>query len=69
MRETKVRCIDAKEFGIPLVEGETYTVTSKFVGPQDHSEAPIPGMENVSGYTLKEVRGYFRADRFEPVQS
>lgn len=59
-----IRCIDAKEPGIPLIEGRTYTVESEFIGAQSKAEATIPGMENTPGYTLSEVPGYFRADRF-----
>ncbi len=64
----KVKCINAKEFGIPIVEGRTYTVATCFVGNQVPSEMCIPGMEDVPGYTLVEVPGYFRADRFEVVE-
>jgi predicted RNA-binding protein with TRAM domain len=54
----KVRCIDAKDWGIPLKEGETYTVRTQF------SEAPDWGREEVEGYTLCEVGGRFLASRF-----
>jgi hypothetical protein len=63
----KVRCVEAKERGISLVEGQIYTVKSQFVGNQSTQEATIPGMEDVPGYTLVEIPGYFRADRFETV--
>lgn len=63
----KVRCVDAKEPGIPIVEGQVYTVKSKFVGAQSGAEAIIPGMETTPGYSLVEVPGNYRADRFEVI--
>lgn len=65
----KVRCIDAKERGIPLIEGETYTIKnysadpSKLIGPIEITErAHIPAV------TLVDVKGYFMATRFEVVE-
>ena len=63
----KVRCIDAKERDIPITEGEIYTVERKFKGAQEFHEECLPGMEQTAGYTLEEVAGYFRADRFEKI--
>lgn len=62
----KVRCINAKERGIPIVEGQEYTVKSEFLGKDlvTH-EVTVPEMKNVKGYTLIGVEGHFRADRFE----
>lgn len=60
----KVICTNAKETGIPLIEGNVYTVKTRFVGPNGTGDCPIPDMEKVSGYTLEEIPGYFRVDRF-----
>ncbi|MCQ1856328.1 hypothetical protein, partial [Neorhizobium galegae] len=64
-----VLCIRAPEAGIPITEGETYTVKRTFHGAPDGSEPCIPGMENTPGVELVEKPGnYFTADRFEEVQ-
>lgn len=58
----KVRCIDAKDDGIPLKHGEVYTVTKSF------SEVPEWGGPSIPGYHLAEIGGQFRQDRFEVIQ-
>jgi hypothetical protein len=64
----KVRCVDAKEPGIPIREGEIYTVGKTFVGPEGcPGDGLRSGMDDVPGISLVEVPGYFRADRFEVV--
>lgn len=63
----KVLCVLAREHGIPLKEGETYTVKRTFVGNQRDDEETINGMENVPGVELIEVSGYFCMDRFRDV--
>jgi hypothetical protein len=65
----RVKCIDARPEGpngTGLIAGQIYTVKRRFVGPED-SDDNIAGMENVAGIVLIEVRGKFRADRFERV--
>lgn len=62
-----IRCVRAKEAGIPISEGETYTVRRTFIGdPDGHERTEIPGMENTPGVELEELPlNYFTADRFE----
>lgn len=61
-----IRCVRAPEFGIPIVEGQTYTVKRAFVGPPNASgDDPIPGMEKTPGVELVELPdNFFTADRF-----
>lgn len=63
----KVRCIRAPEAGIPVTEGETYTVSRTFCGNPVSGEECIPGMEKTPGITVTEADGFFTADRFEEV--
>lgn len=53
-----VRCIDAKEIGIPIVEGRVYKVDREF------SEVPEWGGPPIPGYHLVGIGGRFRQDRF-----
>lgn len=57
---TKLICIDAKETGIPLVEGDTYTVTSHF---ERYDGAEIN--EDEPGVKLQELPGVFMLKRFK----
>lgn len=61
--ELKVKCVDAKETGIGLVEGKIYTVSRSFQDTPEWGGPPIPG------YTLEEIGGRFRQDRFEVVNA
>ncbi|CAH0338384.1 hypothetical protein [Rhizobium sp. CECT 9324] len=66
-RGQTIRCIRAPEVGIPITEGENYTVKRAFIGDPDGCErTEIPGMENTPGVELVELpENYFTADRFE----
>lgn len=65
---TKLRCVDAKEHGIPITEGETYTLKtyaadgSKRWGDGSMLHQKEPGVE------LTEVGGCFLLSRFEVIQ-
>lgn len=61
----KVTCVRAPEKGIPITEGEKYTVKSTFFGNQYHVDECIPGMEDTPGITVNEADGWFTADRFQ----
>jgi hypothetical protein len=67
----KVRCIDAKEKGIPIEENNIYTVKSYFKNPLaiEHltGEAIVKERAQIPGVTLEEVPGYFMITRFEVV--
>lgn len=63
----KVRCIRASEAGIPITEGETYTVSRTFRGNQQPHEATVPGMGSTAGVCVEGIGGFFTADRFEEV--
>lgn len=65
---TTVRCRRATEPGIPIAEGEIYTVKRPFIGPQQDRGDPIEGMEHTPGVELIEVPGFFLADRFELIR-
>lgn len=69
-RGDKVRCVDAKERGIPLREGHIYTV-KRSVSARDveerTGEAIILERAHIPGVTLEEVEGYFMQTRFEVV--
>ena len=65
---TKVRVVDVKESGIPLVEGQIYTVRTYIENPAKRwgeGRGPEgPGIE------LEELpRKYFRTNRFEVVET
>lgn len=70
-RGDKVRCIDAKERGIPLQEGEVYTVKRPVSAKEVEErtgEAIIIERAHIPGVTLEEVPGYFMQTRFELVE-
>jgi hypothetical protein len=63
---TKLLCIDAKEKGIPISEGTTYTVS---IYRKDGEKAWGDGEKGPPGVALKERPGeYYRLDRFEVVE-
>lgn len=65
----KLECIDAKEIGIPLKEGEIYTCIKVFRGNQREDEETIEEYISEPGCCLKEVQGHFLQKRFKVLYS
>lgn len=65
----RVRCVDAKESGIPLREGEVYTIKRRWARGSAvealTGEATIAKRAHIPAVTLEEVPGYFMETRFE----
>ncbi len=60
----EVVCIDAKEPGIPLEEGKTYTVKTVWRRTEN---SEIPELVTAAGCTVVEVEGRFLQRRFKSV--
>jgi hypothetical protein len=56
----KVRCVDAKEPGIPIREGDIYTVEKTFVGrPEGCGDGLRSDMDDVPGILLLKCAAIF----------
>ncbi|MDR5728823.1 MAG: hypothetical protein RB191_15480 [Terriglobia bacterium] len=63
----KIKCINAKEWGIPITEGEVYTVKTYGRYDEDDAEVVDESRLAIPAVRLVEVPGIFMATRFEVV--
>jgi len=64
---TKLLCVRAPEYGIPIKEGQEYTVKRWVADGQQHFGDGTTLNEGEPGVELKEVPGAFLLNRFEVI--